>query len=343
MPKLFRTVAALVLGALTSMPAHLSADRSAETPYLMTVKGPISANQVGMALPHEHILVDFGGAEQAGPHRYDRQEVIDLALPYLWEAKKAGCRTFIECTPNYLGRDAALFRELAEVTDLNIITNTGIYGAANDRGVPQYAYEETAERLAQRWIDEWQDGIGDTGIRPGFIKTAFDNGPVSEIDEKLFRAACLTHLATGLTIATHTGGNLAAVSRQLDILREYNVPSDAWIWVHAQNVKSFEELVPAFEAGAWIELDGVRENTLQKHIDFVVQAKEQGYLGQTLVSHDAGWYSVGEPRGGTFRPYTTQFKEFLPKLKKSGFSDEEINQLAVQNPAQALAVRVRKL
>ena len=56
-----------------------------------------------------------------------------------------------------------------------------------------------------------------------------------------------------------------------------------------------------------------------------------------LVSHDAGWYRVGEPGGGQFRPYDTLFTAFVPALKASGFADAEIRQLLVDNPRRALS------
>jgi phosphotriesterase-related protein len=60
-----------------------------------------------------------------------------------------------------------------------------------------------------------------------------------------------------------------------------------------------------------------------------------------LVSHDAGWYRVGEPGGGQFRPYDTLFTAFIPALKASGFGDAEVRQLLVDNPRRALSGQVR--
>jgi phosphotriesterase-related protein len=118
--------------------------------------------------------------------------------------KALGCRALFDCTAAYFGRDVRLLRKVSEQTGLHIITNTGYYGAANDRYVPPHAFEETAEQLAGRWVKEWKEGIDGTGIRPGFVKLAVDAGPLSEIDAKLLRAGALTHLATGLTLAVHT-------------------------------------------------------------------------------------------------------------------------------------------
>ena len=310
---------------------------------VMTVKGAVMPHELGSVLPHEHILVDFGGAATAGPHRYDFEEVYDFALPHLLKAKEAGVQTLIECTPAYIGRDVRLFRKLSDATGLNIITNTGYYGAGKDRFIPEHAYSESAKQIAKRWIDEWTNGIDGTDIRPGFIKTAFDSGPASEIDLKLFRAAALAHLQTGLTIATHTGGNTEAVETQLAILEEYGISPAAWIWVHAQNVELFEDLLPALEAGAWVSLDGVSESSLQKHLDLTLAARDAGFLPQMMISHDAGWYRIGEPDGSPekFRPYTTVHEKLIPMLKDAGLTQAEIDQLHQSNPQRAFSVLVR--
>jgi phosphotriesterase-related protein len=68
--------------------------------------------------------------------------------------------------------------------------------------------------------------------------------------------------------------------------------------------------------------------------------KQQGRLAQVLVSHDAGWYRVGEPGGGRFRPFDTLFTTFVPALEKAGFSAADVRQLLVVNPANALQPRL---
>jgi phosphotriesterase-related protein len=69
--------------------------------------------------------------------------------------------------------------------------------------------------------------------------------------------------------------------------------------------------------------------------------KRRGHLGRVLLSHDAGWYDPAKPDGGTFRPFDLLFTTFLPLLRENGFSDTEIDQLTIRNPAAAYSVRVR--
>jgi phosphotriesterase-related protein len=95
--------------------------------------------------------------------------------------------------------------------------------------------------------------------------------------------------------------------------------------------------------GAWVEFDHVSPKDLSRHVQMVQAMRERGLLHRVLVSHDAGWYEVGKPNGGQFRPYDTLFKEFRPALKEADFSQEEIQQLLVVNPREAFTIHVRAL
>jgi len=332
----------LKAGAALSAGAWMASARAGDepAPRIMTVRGPIAPADMGLTLPHEHVIVDFAGAEKGGPDRYDRDEVFNVALPHLKQAHQLGCRTFVDCTPAYLARDPVLLRRLSEASGLHIVTNTGYYGAANDIAIPAHAHQESAAQLAARWEREWTSGIEGTGIRPGFIKIGVDAGRLSEIDRRLVEAAALAHLTTGLTIAAHTGNGEAAME-ELVVLRDKGVDASAFIWVHAQNERDPAIHARAAERGAWVEFDGIGPKSIERHLECVEAMKERGLLGRVLISHDAGWYHVGEPRGGNFRPFDTLFTQFLPALKGAGFTEAEIRRMTVDNPQRAFPIGVR--
>lgn len=303
-----------------------------------TVAGPVPAGQLGVTLMHEHVLVDFIGADHVSPSRYDADEAFSAVLPQLKAVRMLGCETLVECTPAYLGRDPGLLRRLSDASGLRILTNTGYYGAAKDKHLPRHAFTETAEQLAARWIDEFEHGIEGTGIKPAFMKIGVDEAPLVEVDAKLARAAALTHRETGLPVASHTGTGPAAME-QLDILERHRVPADAFIWVHAQSEKDGRFHTEAARRGAWLEFDGVSTTTISRHVDLARGMKDAGLLGRVLVSQDAGWYRVGEPGGGKFRSYDTIFTTFVPALNAAGLTGGDVRQLLVVNPAAALQPR----
>lgn len=309
--------------------------------FIMTVNGPIPSEKMGISLIHEHILVDFIGADSISNNRWEKSKVSEKAFPYLKQIKDIGCQTFVECTPAFLGRDPLLLKSLSDSTGLNIITNTGYYGARNNKFIPRYAFEETADQLAKRWITEWEEGIGATGIRPGFIKIGVDNGNLSKMHKKLITAAAMTHLKTGLVIASHTGPAIPAFE-QIELLKKEGVSPEAFIWVHAQVEKDPLNHIKAAKSGAWIGLDGLNDNNLQDYIKMITNLKDSNLLNKVLLSHDAGWYEPGKENGGEYRGYTTLFKQLVPLLRNENFSEKEINQLLVINPSLALMIKIRK-
>ncbi len=304
-----------------------------------TVLGPLPASELGRALIHEHVLVDFVGADKIAPGRYNRDEAFRVVLPHLAKLKSAGCQTFVDCTPNYLGRDPELLRRLSHASGLHIITNTGLYGAADDKYVPRFAYSETAEQLAARWTREFEKGILPSRIRPGFIKIGVDGGPLSEIDAKLVAAAALTHRRTGLIIAAHTRDGTAAME-ELRVLEKYEVHPSAFIWVHAQNERDPKVHLKAARMGAWVEFEGLTGDGRAERVESILRMKLAGLLHRVLVSNDAGWYNVGEPGGGKFHEYNVLLTEFLPELRQAGLGGDDLATLLERNPQQALTPQI---
>jgi len=310
-----------------------------DAPYTYAVRGKLPVSDMGASLIHEHVLVDFIGADKISPDRWQHDSVIRKVLPYLQEIKSLGINTLVECTPAFVGRDVLLLQKLSVRSGLNILTNTGYYGASDNKYLPKWAFTETAEQLASRWIAEFETGIENTGIRPGFIKTGVNNGKLSELHQKLIRAAALTHLKTGLTICSHTGPPLPA-REEIEILEKSGVHPSAFVWVHASG--SAEEMEDLAKSGCWISLDGVNTDNIARHLELISFLKNKNRLKQVLISHDAGWYRPGEPDGGEFRGFTTISGKLIPALKSSGFTDADIHTLMVDNPAKAFAIGLRK-
>ena len=329
------------LGAAAAAPRgpHASGPGNQSRQSIQTVSGAVDADRLGVTLMHEHVMVDFIGADRVSASRYDQDLVFKTVLPHLRQLRDLGCETLVECTPAFLGRDARLLRRLSDAAAVRILTNTGYYGAAKDKHLPPHAFTETAGQLAARWIREVEQGVDDTGIKPAFMKIGVDEAPLSQVDAKLVHAAALTWRQTGLPIASHTTTGSAAL-QELDLLEQAGAPLSAFIWVHAHAERDVAWHLRAASRGAWIEFDGVAPDSVERHVDLVKRMKDNGRLGQVLVSHDAGWYHVGEPGGGQFRPYDTLFTRFVPALKAAGVSDGDVQALLVDNPRRALSGQI---
>jgi predicted metal-dependent phosphotriesterase family hydrolase len=311
---------------------------------IITVTGPVKPEEMGLTLPHEHVLVDFIGAEKSEPARYLREDALKIILPQIQKLPGYGLRTFVECTPRYLGRDVLLLRKLSRETGILFLTNTGYYGAQENKFIPETVKGMTAEEMASLWIDEFKNGIGDTGIKPGFIKIAVDRKPLSEFHARLARAAAVAHKATGLTIMSHTGPAVGAF-QQLEILKKEGVAPNAFIWTHAHNEKDVAKHVEAAQMGAWVAFDAFwgRDGQLDEFVTMVMNMKKNSCLDRLLLSHDGGWYDPDKPDGSNYQPHTLIFDQLIPALKRAGITDEELKLIQVINPAKAFTIKKRTL
>lgn len=303
---------------------------------LITVLGPIGTEEFGPALPHEHVLCDFIGADQTGPHRWDREAVARVMLPPLREAAALGIRGFVDCSPAYIGRDPVLLRDLSRATGLHILTNTGYYKGPY---LPSHAFTDTPDELAARWIREVEEGIDGTDVRPGFIKIAVNPGPLLPVQQTILRAAARAQRRTGLTIACHTAHPVAGLAA-LDLLEEEGAPLDRFIVVHTDAIEDRSVHLELWDRGAWIEYDAIGWKPVEWHAELVGWFLEQRGPERLLLSHDAGWYWAGEPDGGTQKPFTPLVGALLPLLRERGVPEEALHQLVVVNPARAFAVRM---
>ena len=320
----------LLLLSLSCSSQHL------DSGLAQTVNGKIESEQLGFVLTHEHVMSNFG-ADPKSASQYDEASLMLQVVPYLKKLKSLGITSILDCTTAYFGRNVQLLKRISEQTGVQLITNTGFYGAADDRYVPVLAYDATAEEIARLWISEFERGIDDTGIKPGFIKLAFDAGEPSGIDLKLFKAGILTHLETGLTMVVHTGNNTEAVEEQLNLLEKYRVKPNAWVWVHANKVEDTQLLISAAKKGAWISLDGVNASNITEYTEKLNLFKKHELLHKVLLSHDGNSF----PRGGEIREYHAILTDLIPKLRQIGYSDSEIRQITIENPKNAFSIKKR--
>lgn len=303
---------------------------------IQTVRGPVAAHAFGFALPHEHVMCDFVGAGETNPGRWHVEEVVAAIRPRLIAIRDRGVSGFVDCTPAYIGRDPRVLRQLAEETGLQIVTNTGYYGGADDRFVPAHAYAESAEQLARRWVEEAERGIEGTGVLPGFIKIGVDEiadgGQLSAIDAKLAHAASIASRATGLSVTCHTGGGPAGYAALERFVTEGGDPA-RFIVAHSDgHGHAINAQVAA--AGAWVSYDSIGWRPTEEHLPIILPMLQQ-HLDRLLLSQDSGWYWVGEVGGGTIRSYTSLTDDLLPALRAAGVSPAQIEALTITNPARA--------
>lgn len=303
---------------------------------IRTVLGDIPPQKFGLALTHEHILVDFIGADKHTKERYDPNEVFTVMLPYLKEIRQLGVTGFVECTPNYMARDPGLLARLSEAADIHMLTNTGLY---KEPYLPKYAFTSSADQLADQWTNEIAEGIEDTNVKAGFIKIAVNPGRIIPIQQKIVKAAARCSISTGAAIACHTASGVAAL-HLLEILEEEGTDPERLIVVHSDAEEDTEYHVEIASSGAWVEYDAVREETAERTLTLLRLMQEQGFEDQVLLSQDAGWYNVGEQGGGEIRGFEYLVRDYVPLMLENGFSKELGDRILIRNPSRAFQIQL---
>src|SRR6059058_3985289 len=143
---------------------------------VMTVRGPIPASDMGVTLPHEHILNDCR-CWWHRPEEPERQHLatepvhagIDdepLAAAELLAFRHAGGRTVVDPTCCGIGRNPDALVRISEATGLNIVMGAGYYLESSH---PPEVAHLSADAIADQIVAEALDGVDGTGVRIGLI------------------------------------------------------------------------------------------------------------------------------------------------------------------------------
>lgn len=169
------------------------------TSVVQTVRGPISLDELGATMMHEHIFVQYDEKW--------KDRILQFAGRELQRLVDAGGRTIVDVMP-LPGRNMDWYKEIASMANLNIIVSTGYYLERLPSFVSSEALERSENEMYELMMKELTDGIDDadgrpTGIRAGVIKVAGDLPQLTSWEIKVMRAAARAQKETGVPICTH--------------------------------------------------------------------------------------------------------------------------------------------
>jgi phosphotriesterase-related protein len=175
-------------------------------------------------------------------------------------------------------------------------------------------------------------------IVKALIKQADDNtmgvfGEIGSWDEitaderKVFRAVGKAHLATNLSIFTHTGIPGKSAIEQLDILEDAGVKPNRVVIGHLGNLVDPNVSVhkTICRRGAFVGFDRQGGNNDAQQVPLVMSLIEAGFADHLMFSADA---SSG---------YSKTMTVFLPKLKAAGAPDDVLHKIMTDNSRRFLA------
>jgi len=303
---------------------------------IITTLGLKSSSELGAILPHEHIFVDLRTWDTPGYAQADVEEVVQLMVPEIKRAQKAGVTAIVECSTVGVGRRVDIDRAVSEAADLPLVIPTGIY---REPWIPDWAHAASESELTDWMLGELLGEIEASGVQAGWIKLSAGDDGLTTCETKILRASATAGRDTNAVIGSHTIRGWV-VREQLDIIESLGYSAERFIWIHTQAEPDFELHLEIARRGAWLEydaignIDGENDEYYLQHIQRLLDA---GLEGKLLLSQDRGWYDPALAGGGIPKSYSYLAEQFLPKLRAIGVDEETIHQLTHLNPFRAFA------
>jgi phosphotriesterase-related protein len=311
--------------------------------FVRTVLGDIDPGALGVTYAHEHVVIDGGRPVLMEPD-FDLGDV-DAMVTEVAEATAKGLDAVVDAMPCDAGRSALKLAELSRRAGIHVIAPTGLH---HDRyyGPAHWSARLRVEEIATLFVLDVTDGIDlndysgpvveRTAHRAGVIKIAGSADGPSDRDRRVFEAAALAHLATGVPILTHCEGGTGALE-QLRVLTDAGVAPEHIAFSHIDKVVDRGYHSELLRSGAFGEYDqSFRWKEANGTLQLLEWAVEDGLDGQILLGMDAarrGYYHVYDGAPGL----SWLLDGFTALMVERGLDETVRHRLFVDAPARAFA------
>ena len=319
---------------------------------VQTVVGPSAPDKLGKVLIHEHFLIGHPGWEgDQTVARFDREQIVQAGVKMAARVRSHGVQTVVDATPNDLGRNVEILREIAERGGINIICASGYFSEAQGgscyfRTLSQFA--DGAGLIYELIKREVTEGIRDTGIRPGILKIATGEGAITDYERTFFKVAARVSQEDGIPISTHTERGTMG-PEQVELLLSEGADPERILIGHSCGNTDFDYLLRILEKGVYVGFDrfgieGVMGTpTDAERVRSLLRLLERGHVNRILISHDWINFWLARPLVNDIVAMVLPkwnpghfFEDILPELRAAGVSDEQITAMLVDNPRRFL-------
>jgi phosphotriesterase-related protein len=311
-----------------------------------TVRGPVELDRLGPTLMHEHVFVldpealaNYGHVW--GELFWDEETRVADAIEKLRRLRDGGIETVVDPTVLGLGRDVRRLQRVNAEVDLNVVVATGVYAFLE---LPGFLAYRSDDAVVEIFVREIREGIDDTGVKAAFLKCAVEHhGLVGDVPRILSLVAAAS-VETGAPVMVHTNATARTGLLALDALTAAGVDPTRIVIAHAGDSNDLDYLRALADAGASLGCDRFsieHFNPDANRIETLVALLEAGYGDRIHLGHDAACFydfMVGNPFFANERPdYLHISNRILPALRERGVTEEQIEQLLVENPQRFFA------
>ena len=314
-----------------------------------TVRGEITADDLGAVLTHEHLFVRDAEIHANFPSLWDEETEVRRAVRRLADAHAHGVRTIVDMTVLGQGRDIRLIERVAARTDVNIVVATGLYLLDGMPQVFRYRGPGTPlggpDPIVDLLTADITDGIAGTDIRAALVKFVCEREEADATVRRMAAVVAEVHGRTGVPIVVHTDPSGRSALTACEVLAELGVRLDDVVLAHAGDVADAGLLRVLAGTGAFLGCDRLGMAALgsdEQRVATIARLIADGHLTQVLPSHDCASYLdhvTAEQRAFLYPHWTYSHLHTwaLPELRDLGVGDKEIEVMLVDNPKRLLA------
>lgn len=259
-----------------------------------------------------------GGGGRGAPAGPDIMHNVDLMSAEVAKTKSAGVACIVDAGHPDMGRDVSFIRQVSMKSGVPIVAGGGFYSQPfYPKEISTMSEEQIVKALIKQADDNTMGVFGEIG--------SWDE--ITADERKVFRAVGRAHVATNLSIFTHTGIPGKSALEQLDILEDAGVKPDRVVIGHLGNLVDPNVYVhkAICRRGAFVGFDRQGGNNDAQQVPMVMALIDAGFADHLMFSADA---SSG---------YAKTLTVFVPKLKAAGVGDEVLHRIMVDNPRRFLA------
>ena len=343
---------------------------------IQTVLGLIEPSELGITLTHEHALIDLscyfvmpeeaterwyvdkpltmeilGGIHNRWANNKDLQLLIDEKdqTEEIYKYYLAGGNSFVDTTSIGIGRDPLALARMSRATGLNIIMGASHYVPVS---YPDDMDERSEQQITDQIIGDITVGVKDTGIKSGIIGEVGNFWPTNETSRKILRASAHASVETGAAILIHPGFHPDALMHHLNDLIEAGADPSRVIMGHLDTFPNMDVIKQIADTGAYLEYDTFgSEDTVWgavadqpifiptdvQRMQRIENLIEWGYESQIVIAQDVCFKHWATKYGG--KGYAHILENIVPRMRKRGFSNENIDNILIENPKRILTFK----
>jgi predicted metal-dependent phosphotriesterase family hydrolase len=295
-----------------------------------TVLGDVVADELGVTLSHEHLIIDSSIVEREWPHIH-LPSVAD-AIAETIELAESGVRTLVDAMPIGCGGDAARLADLALATGCNLVASTGMH-TAKYYAEGDWHLGASAEDLARAFTS----AIEGPAPAAGVIKVATSGSTPTPLEHRLFEAAAMTVAATGAPLLTHCEAGQGGAA-QVELIADSGIPLTRVAMSHTDKVLDRAYHRDLLESGVLLCLDqGLRQP--EETARLLVGLIDEGFTAQLLIGTDGARRSLWSTLDGD-PGLAWIITGFRAMLVEAGVDEDSLDMMFRVNPGKWLGLSI---